>query len=90
MTAMPNDNSQQKNTGIRVLLVDDDPDSAEETLQLLLRMDSQLSIEYKTVELLADALNEIAQSHYDLILLDTGLADMPSPSAIRSLRDAFS
>ncbi|MEW8015942.1 MAG: ATP-binding protein [Candidatus Thiodiazotropha endolucinida] len=87
---MPNDISPKKNTEIHVLLVDDDPDSAEETVQLLLRMDSQLSIEYKTVELLADALNEIAQSHYDLILLDTGLADMPSPSAIRSLRDAFS
>ncbi|MCU7851830.1 MAG: PAS domain S-box protein [Candidatus Thiodiazotropha sp. (ex Monitilora ramsayi)] len=87
---MPHDITQQQMSGIRVLLVDDDPDSAEETAQLLLRMDSQLNIEYKTVELLADALTEIAQSHYDLILLDTGLADMPTPSAIRSLRDAFS
>lgn len=88
---MPHDVLKQKQKhSIRVLLVDDDPDTAEETAQLLQRMDSQQRIEHKTVELLSDALTEISQSHYDLILLDTSLADMPSPTAIRSLRDAFS
>ncbi|MES9834761.1 MAG: ATP-binding protein [Candidatus Thiodiazotropha sp. DIVDIV] len=88
---MPHDISQQRQKeDIRVLLVDDDPDSAEETAQLLQRMDAQQSIEHHTVELLSDALSEISQSHYDLILLDTGLADMPTPSAIHALRDAFS
>ncbi|MCU7874931.1 MAG: PAS domain-containing protein [Candidatus Thiodiazotropha sp. (ex Lucinoma borealis)] len=88
---MLHENSHQHlENNIRVLLVDDDPDSAEETVRLLQHMDSQQRIEYKTVELLADALTEISQSHYDLILLDTGLADMPTPSAIHSLRDAFS
>ncbi|MCG7905784.1 MAG: GAF domain-containing protein, partial [Candidatus Thiodiazotropha taylori] len=86
---MPHDIAQHSND-IRVLLVDDDPDSAEEMKDLLLRMDAQRKIEHNTVELLGDALDEISQSHYDLILLDTGLADMPTPSAIRSLRDAFS
>ncbi|RLW65377.1 MAG: hypothetical protein B6D70_04745, partial [gamma proteobacterium symbiont of Stewartia floridana] len=86
---MPHDISQPSND-IRVLLVDDDPDSAEEMKDLLLRMDAQRKIEHNTVELLANALDEISQSHYDLILLDTGLADMPTPSAIRSLRNAFS
>ncbi|MES9928136.1 MAG: response regulator, partial [Candidatus Thiodiazotropha sp. 6PDIVS] len=88
---MPHDISQQRQKeDIRVLLVDDDPDSADETAQLLQRMDAQQSIEHHTVELLSDALSEISQSHYDLILLDTGLADMPTPSAIHALRDAFS
>ncbi|MEW8628030.1 MAG: ATP-binding protein [Candidatus Thiodiazotropha sp.] len=87
---MPHDIAQQHANNIRVLLVDDDPDSAEEMADLLQRMDAQQNIEHNTVELLADALNEISQTHYDLILLDTGLADMPTPSAIRSLRDAFS
>ena len=82
---MPHESSSKTKSDIRVLLVDDDPGSAEETVLLLTQMDSQLNIEYKTVELLADAIAEIAQSHYDLILLDTGLADMPTPSAIRSL-----
>ncbi|MCG7904688.1 MAG: ATP-binding protein [Candidatus Thiodiazotropha weberae] len=86
---MPHDISQHSND-IRVLLVDDDPDSAEEMKDLLQRMDAQQKIEHNRVELLADALHEISQTHYDLILLDTGLADMPTPSAIRSLRDAFS
>ncbi|MES9978874.1 MAG: PAS domain S-box protein, partial [Candidatus Thiodiazotropha sp. 6PLUC5] len=88
---MPHDISQQREKNdIRVLLVDDDPDNAEETAQLLQRMDVQQEIEHNTVELLSDALSEISQFHYDLILLDTGLADMPTPSAIRALRDAFS
>lgn len=72
-----------------MLLVDDDPDSAEETAQLLQRLDIQQSIEHKIVELLSDALAEISQVHYDIILLDIGLADMPSPTAIHALRDAF-
>ncbi|MBT3028814.1 MAG: PAS domain-containing protein [Candidatus Thiodiazotropha sp. (ex Ctena orbiculata)] len=87
---MPTNKSHhQPQNSIRVLLVDDDPDAAEVTAELLCRMYIQHQIEYKIVELLAEALAEIRQTHYDIILLDTGLADMPTPSAIRSLRDAF-
>ncbi|MES9853259.1 MAG: ATP-binding protein [Candidatus Thiodiazotropha sp. L084R] len=86
----PDISQQQQKSDIWVLLVDDDPDSADETVQLLQRIDAQHIFEHKTVELLADALSEISQAHYDLILLDTGLADMPTPSAIHSLREAFS
>ncbi|MEW8319289.1 MAG: ATP-binding protein [Candidatus Thiodiazotropha sp.] len=88
--SMPtNESHHQPQNCIRVLLVDDDPDAAEVTAKLLCHMDIPHQIEYKIVELLAEALAEISQNHYDIILLDTGLADMPTPSAIRSLRDAF-
>ncbi|MEW8506877.1 MAG: ATP-binding protein [Candidatus Thiodiazotropha sp.] len=79
----------QSQNRIRVLLVDDDPDAAELTAKLLRGMEFSCQIECRTVELLAEALAEISQTHYDIILLDTGLADLPTPSAIRSLRDAF-
>jgi PAS domain S-box-containing protein len=79
----------QEKYSMQVLLVDDDPDSAEKTAQLLQRLDIQQSIQCKIVELLSDALTEISQAHYDIIILDIGVSDMPSPTAIHSLRDAF-
>jgi PAS domain S-box-containing protein len=88
---MPHLSAKQRQKGvIKVLLVDDAPDSAAETALLLQGMNGQHNIIHNTVEQLSDALKAINQRYYDLILLDTDLADMPSPSAIRSLRDAFS
>ncbi|PVV17874.1 MAG: hypothetical protein B6D78_17765, partial [gamma proteobacterium symbiont of Ctena orbiculata] len=84
-----NETHHQPQNCIRVLLVDDDLDAAEETAKILCGIDFPQQIEYKIVELLAEALVEISQSKYDIILLDIGLADMPTPAAIHSLRDAF-
>lgn len=84
-----NETHHQTQNCIRVLLVDDDPDAAEETAKILCDSDFPQQIEYKIVELLAEALAEISQSKYDIILLDIGVADMPTPTAIHSLRDAF-
>jgi PAS domain S-box-containing protein len=87
---MPRDIYQQVKNGIRVLLVDDDQESAEQTIALLQRLDSQRNIKHNRVALVSEALVEITHHHYNLILLNTKVADAPTASSIHSLRDAFS
>ncbi|MEJ2610469.1 MAG: ATP-binding protein [Candidatus Thiodiazotropha sp.] len=81
--------NHQQRSSIQVLLVDDNPDIANKTAQLLQHLDIQQNVECHNVRLMSDAITEVSQAHYDIILLDIGLADISSPRAIHSLRDAF-
>ncbi|EGV50226.1 ATP-binding protein [Candidatus Endoriftia persephone] len=75
---------------LRVLVVDDDPDSVAEVTVLLQQMQTDLSVVCESVESVSDALKRIRDVHFDIIMLDIGVADLPSPQAITELRGAFS
>jgi len=76
---------------LRVLIVDDDPDYVSELMAALSKpVDvSALSMTCQSAESVHETIKLIRHQLFDIILLGTTLADLPTPSAISVLRKAF-
>ncbi|MEX2494366.1 MAG: ATP-binding protein [Nitrospirales bacterium] len=77
-------------SGVRVLLMEDNPSDAELTKIRLRRANPTLSYEFFHTELLSDALAFLHTSSVDVILLDLSLPDADGEESVNALQDAFS
>ena len=69
---------------LRILYVDDEPD-LREVAQMSLELDPELSV--TSCSSGVQALNLVAESRFDLILLDVMMPDMDGPATLAKLRE---
>lgn len=69
---------------LRVLYVDDEPD-LREVAQMSLELDPELSV--TSCSSGVEALNLVAESRFDLILLDVMMPDMDGPATLAKLQE---
>lgn len=69
---------------LRVLYVDDEPD-LREVAQMSLELDPELSVTSSSSGV--QALNLVAESRFDLILLDVMMPDMDGPATLAKLQE---
>lgn len=72
---------------IRILLVEDNPGDAFLVQELLSEVGGWLSV--SRVERVAEALEQLAQSHFDAVLLDLSLPDARGLEAVHGIRSAL-
>lgn len=75
---------------LRLLVVDGDPTVAKDIEAALRESTLGDGLTCHRVERLAEAMARIRSSHYDAILIDTEVLDLPSSDAIKQLRNTFS
>lgn len=72
---------------IRILLVEDNPGDAFLVQELLSEVGGGLSV--SRVERVAEALEQLAESHFDAVLLDLSLPDAHGLEAVHAIRSAL-